>query len=95
MTDATATPDQRKALVDWFEAEFTRRTVSVHEGTARIDWIALPYRVSFTELAAKAEELGIPIENGVEFRLWWFSLRDWNRWMTKQDKRVAKQHAGA
>lgn len=63
------TPNER-ALLDWHDAEYARRSAAVLDGTARIDWIVPEYRVSWSELAAKADELGID-RNLVDLRRWW------------------------
>jgi len=57
-------------LIDWFAAEYVRRTKAVREGTAPISWVPADYRVSWTEIWAKAEELGIK-RNVVDMRNWW------------------------
>ena len=46
-------------LIDWIDSEYARRTKAVKNGTARIDWIDEGTRVSFSEIVAKAEALGI------------------------------------
>lgn len=53
-------------LRDWYIAEFNRRTELANEN---IDWTIPAYRVSWTEVAAAAERLGIKM-NPVDLRLW-------------------------
>lgn len=59
-----------ESLIYWIKGEFVRRTIAVKKGTADISWIVPEYRISFTEVVSKAEELGVEIENMVDFRLW-------------------------
>jgi hypothetical protein len=62
----------RANLLAWFRAEYARRTAAVEAGTASIDWIVPDYRVSWSEVLAKAEALGLPTNHGeaIELRLW-------------------------
>jgi hypothetical protein len=65
-------PDRDRALGDllvWLRREYADRTKAVENGTGRIDWIVAAYRVSFSEIWAKAEQLGIP-DDSVELRRW-------------------------
>lgn len=61
--------EAQQQLLDWFDAEYQRRTDLVEKGEGRIDWIAPDYRVSWTEVLSKAEELGITM-NPVNLRHW-------------------------
>lgn len=47
------------ALQAWINAEFARRTAAVEAGTADLDWVVPEYRVSWSEVWSKAEELGL------------------------------------
>ena len=63
----------KRALVDWYNHEWRRRTAAVAHDDAALDWIDPDYRVSWSEFTAKAEELGWT-GNPVDLRLWWHSL---------------------
>ncbi|MCA2998449.1 MAG: hypothetical protein ING75_07580 [Rhodocyclaceae bacterium] len=57
-------------LLEWYCAEYERRTKAVDEGTADIDWLIPEYRVSWTEVVTKAEQLGIkfnPVDRRLDF----------------------------
>jgi hypothetical protein len=56
-------------LATWFKTEFARRTKLLEAGDGRIDWIDAGTRVSFSEVSAKAGELGLP-DDVVALRLW-------------------------
>ena len=45
----------------WYKAEYQRRTLAVEAGTSDIDWIVPEYRVTWTEVLAKAEALGLSL----------------------------------
>ena len=63
-----------KNLVEWYKSEFKRRTDLLAAGNGRIDWIDPGTRVSFSEIWAKAEELGIE-ENPVTLRIVFGNLK--------------------
>lgn len=60
----------KQMLMNWFDSEYRYRTYAVSQGTASIDWVLPEYRITWTEICAKAQELGIT-ENAVDLRLWW------------------------
>jgi hypothetical protein len=55
-------------LAQWYRSEYARRTKAVKAGTAPIDWLAAGYRVTWTEVVAKAEELGIDTSDITKLR---------------------------
>jgi hypothetical protein len=59
--------DRFEELVAWYRGEFDRRTSALNSGQGRIDWLDAGSRVSFSEVSAKAEELGIKA-NPVDLR---------------------------
>lgn len=64
------------SLVTWARREHARRTRLLREGKGQIDWIVPEYRVTWTEVCAKAEELGLePYKDILGFRLWWDEAR--------------------
>jgi len=70
---ANRTPAENE-LIKWFDEQYAMRSRAVAEGTAKLDWYPEEYRVSWTEIWMKAEELGIK-RNVVDFRLWWARQR--------------------
>lgn len=60
------------ALLIWYRAEYARRTAAIKAGTADIDWMVPGYRVRWSEVVAKAEELGLDTSDAalVDLRLW-------------------------
>lgn len=66
----TDTLDDKLAYLRyWIKLQYDYRTDEIEQNRGRIDWIDPGTRVSFTEVWAKAEDLGIKM-NVVEFRLW-------------------------
>lgn len=64
---------EEKTLLDWGNAEFARRTRAVEDGTADVYWLDPGTRVSWTEICAKAEELGVKrVQSPVDFRVWFY-----------------------
>ena len=57
-------------LLRWFRDTYRARTDAVQAGTAPIEWLDEGTRVSWTEIDAKVEQLGIRREP-LEMRLWW------------------------
>lgn len=55
------TREQAEALARWYRAERAKRTEAVRNGTAKWDWIVPQYRVSFTEVQAYADSIGISL----------------------------------
>lgn len=52
-------------LVAWVRAEYARRTRAIAAGNGRIDWLDPGTRVSWSEVFAKAHDLGMkcaPVE---------------------------------
>jgi hypothetical protein len=70
---ACRTPAER-ALIEWFDEQYMLRSWAVGQGTGKISWVVPEYRVTWSEVCAKAEELGIK-RNVAEFRLWWARQR--------------------
>ena len=70
---ANRTPAENE-LIKWFDEQYAMRSRAVAEGTGRIDWVVPEYRITWSEITAKAETLGI-VRNVVEFRLWWAKQR--------------------
>jgi hypothetical protein len=66
------TPADRQ-LLHWYNETYQSRTRAVRDNTARIDWLDPGTRVSWTEMVAKAEELGIR-KNPVALRSWWHEV---------------------
>jgi hypothetical protein len=65
-------PPLEQSLKDWFDAEFDRRTQAVEAGDLSpkdLVWLSPDYRVQFSELSAKAEELGLRI-SPVDLAAW-------------------------
>lgn len=62
-------PTKGQALLDWYRSEYDRRTNAIEDGSGKIDWLIPGYRVSFTEVIMKAEQLGIRM-NPVDLRRW-------------------------
>jgi hypothetical protein len=60
--------DKLRELRAWFEAEYARRTAAVERGEVNVDWAIPEYRVSWSEVLAKAGELGIHM-SPVDLRL--------------------------
>lgn len=59
-------------LHQWMRDEWDRRTKLVEEGNispSDIVWINPEYRLQFSEVTAKAQELGINTDDVVSFRL--------------------------
>lgn len=46
-------------LIAWYKAEYKRRTDLLDRDQGQIDWLDPGTRVSFSEVWAKAEELGV------------------------------------
>ena len=61
-------------LLKWFDEEYARRSRAVSDGTGKLDWLLPEYRITWSEITAKAEELGIK-RNVVDMRLWWAKQR--------------------
>jgi hypothetical protein len=61
--------DQMDKLIAWFKAEYARRTAAIKTGKGRIDWLDPGTRISWSEVLAKADELGIDTRDPVNLRL--------------------------
>ena len=70
---AARTPAENE-LVKWYDEQYAMRSRAVAEGTGKLDWVLQEYRVTWSEITAKADALGIN-RNVVEFRLWWARQR--------------------
>ena len=70
---ANRTPAENE-LVKWYDETLLMRSRAVAQGTGKIDWLLPEYRVTWSEISAKAEELGIK-RNVVDMRLWWAAQR--------------------
>lgn len=53
--------EQWDRLRAWLKAEHIQRTRLICEGKGRIDWLDYGTRVSFSEVCAKAAELGLDV----------------------------------
>ena len=65
--------EAEQKLLRWHRAEYARRTAAAKKGIGSIDWMVPGYRISWSEIAAKAESLGVE-KNVVEFRQWWYEV---------------------
>ena len=68
----------QQELVKWERREYRRRSRLLRLGhpQAQIDWVSPEYRVTWSEVCAKADELGLePGKDIVSFRLWWATAR--------------------
>lgn len=65
-----STPDfDVAALAQWYRAEYARRTEAVERGEVCIDWALPQFRVSWSEVVAKAEQMGWQRGSPVDLRL--------------------------
>ena len=62
--------ESERQLLNWVSTEYNRRSVALSEGHGRVDWLDPGTRVSWSEIIAKAESLGIN-RNPVNLRQWY------------------------
>ncbi len=64
----------REALRQWFDQEFSHRTNELLNNRGDLDWVNPGFRVRWSEVVSKAEELGLPTGNAdlVDLRLWFY-----------------------
>jgi hypothetical protein len=63
--------DKKQQLVLWYRRTYRERTQTIEGGhEVNIDWILPETRIVWSEIMAKARDLGIT-DHVVDLRLWW------------------------
>ena len=67
-------PKIQLAMIEWFNAEWIRRTQALENGEANVDWVNKDYRIVFSEFLAHAKEIGYE-GHFLDLRMWWATLK--------------------
>lgn len=81
-----------RALIQWYENEFVRRTIATYAGEGEAVWAVVSSRLPWTDVIFKAEDLGLRLPPS-RLWLWWMDLRDWASWRKDIDTRFSKANS--